>query len=383
MTQSSVIYIKQKAVFNNIDFLKTKLGNGVRISSVVKANAYGHGIEQIVPLFESAGIDHFSVFEYADAVRVIHSVKRPVSVMIMGWISAKDIEAAIHQGIEFFVFDLRRLKKALYYAQKLSLPAKIHLEVETGMNRSGLNRNELDLVVDIINEHSNCFEVEGFCTHLAGAESISNFIRIKKQMKHYHNMLSYVRNRGIEPKYRHVANSAAAFVFPKVRMDMVRIGIMQYGFWSSAETFIHYISNKKKKQDPLERILDWKSHVMSVKHICTGEYIGYGISFLAQWDMKTALVPVGYFNGYSRSLSNKGKVLIRGQYCNVLGLVNMNMIVVDVSNIADVEPGDEVVIIGKQGDLEIKVSDFSDISNKLNYEVLTHLPANTPRKIIQ
>lgn len=202
-------------------------------------------------------------------------------------------------------------------------------------------------------------------------------------MKHYHNMLSYVRNRGIEPKYRHVANSAAAFVFPKVRMDMVRIGIMQYGFWSSAETFIHYISNKKKKQDPLERILDWKSHVMSVKHICTGEYIGYGISFLAQWDMKTALVPVGYFNGYSRSLSNKGKVLIRGQYCNVLGLVNMNMIVVDVSNIADVEPGDEVVIIGKQGDLEIKVSDFSDISNKLNYEVLTHLPANTPRKIIQ
>ncbi len=196
-------------------------------------------------------------------------------------------------------------------------------------------------------------------------------------------MLSVLETNDIKPKYKHVANSAASFVYPKARMDMVRIGIMLYGFWSSSEVFIQYINNKKNKIDPLNRILGWESQIMSIKEVKTGEFIGYGISYLAQTDMKTALIPIGYSSGYNRSLSNKGRVLISGQRCSVIGVVNMNMIIAGITNIPNVKLGDQVVIIGKQDRLEIKVTAFSDISNELNYEVLAHLSGLIKRTIIK
>lgn len=379
MDTSSLITLNEKSVENNIRFLRNKLGNNVKISSVVKANAYGHGIEQIVPLFEKEGVDHFSVFDYNEALRVSSSLSEPKTIMIMGWIPEEKLKEVIRKGFEFFVFNIERLEKASREAIQLQTMAKIHLEVETGMNRSGLNNEELLKAISIIQHNKECFKVMGFCTHLAGPESISNHLRIQKQLKKFKKMLSTLETKGIHPKYRHVANSAAAFVYPKTRMDLVRIGIMQYGFWPSVETFIHYISRGTNKVDPLNRILSWQSKIMSIKEIKTGEFIGYGISFLTQSDIKTALIPIGYASGYSRSLSNKGRVLIRGQRCSVIGIVNMNMIIADISNVSNAEVGDEVVMIGKQEDLEIKVSAFSDISDQLNYEVLTHLSERIER----
>ncbi|PIQ32030.1 MAG: alanine racemase [Bacteroidetes bacterium CG18_big_fil_WC_8_21_14_2_50_41_14] len=382
MNSSSEITLKENAIINNIQFLKKKLGPKVKISTVVKANAYGHGIEQIVPLFEKHGIDHFSVFDYGEAVRVYNSLASPASIMIMGWICDDNMEEAISKGLEFFVFNLDRLNVALEAAKKLNIKAKIHLEAETGMNRSGLDVRELREAIALILENEEFFEIAGFCTHLAGPESISNHSRIQKQLGKYQKMLAILTDNNIKPKYRHVANSAAAFTYPKSRMDLVRIGIMQYGFWSSAETFISYLSNKRSKINPLQRILGWQSRIMAVKAVKVGEFVGYGISYLAQTETLTALIPIGYSGGYSRSLSNKGRVLIRGMRCSVIGVVNMNMIMADVSNVPNVEVGDEVVIIGKQGDLEIKVSAFSDISDQLNYEVLAHLSERINRRVI-
>jgi alanine racemase len=139
----------------------------------------------------------------------------------------------------------------LFYAKRVGKKARIHLEVETGMNRSGLNMDELCEAINIIKKNEEHFEISGFCTHLAGAESISNHLRIQQQIKKYNRMLKLLQFHEIEPQYRHIANSAAAFVYPKTRMDLVRVGIMQYGFWPSAETFIYYLSNKKSKIDPL------------------------------------------------------------------------------------------------------------------------------------
>ncbi len=382
MNKGSVITLNEKSLQNNISFLKKKIGNKVRISSVVKANAYGHGIEQIVPLFQKAGIDHFSVFDYNEAIRVSGSLSEPLPIMIMGWIPDNQMKDTIEKGFEFFVFNIERLLLALKYAKQLQIKAKIHLEVETGMNRSGLNNDDLNNAISVIAENKDSYDIVGFCTHLAGAESISNHFRIQQQLKKYQKMFAILEQHNIHPKYKHVANSAAAFVYPKTRMDLVRIGIMQYGFWSSTETFIQYTNNKANKSNPLQRILSWNSKIMSVKKVKTGEHIGYGISYLAQSDIETALIPVGYAIGYSRSLSNKGRVLIHGQRCGVIGVVNMNMIIADISNVSGARIGDEVVIIGKQSDLEIKVSAFCDLSEELNYEVLAHLPANIQRKVI-
>lgn len=383
MNKTSIITLNENSVINNVSFLQKKMGKKVRISAVVKANAYGHGIEQIVPLFEKAGIDHFSVFDYYEAMRVRKSLSGDATIMIMGWIDGKNIIDAVKNGFEFFIFDINRLQMALSASHKLGMPARVHLEAETGMNRSGLLYEEMKKAVTIIKNNPDNLIFAGFCTHLAGAESISNHLRIVHQLARYRRILKMITENDLESEYRHVANSAASFVYPKTRMNLVRIGIMMYGFWPSTETFIFYIGNKTNKNDPLNRVLGWESRIMSVKEIRTGEYIGYGVSYLAQHNMKTALVPVGYASGYSRSLSNKGRVLIRGQRCDVIGMVNMNMIIADITLLPDAAVGDQVVIIGKQGEMEIKVSAFSDISERLNYEVLTHLAQNIKRKLLK
>jgi alanine racemase len=382
MTDSSIITLDEKSLQNNVAFLRKKLGPKVTISAVVKANAYGHGIEQIVPLFEKFGINHYSVFSYSEAIRVFSSLSEPKPIMIMGWIPDENMADVMRKGIEFYVFNLERLDIALACAKQFNLKAKIHLEAETGMNRTGLNTDELDSAISIIKNNENFFDVVGFCTHLAGAESISNHPRILKQLKNYNKMLAVLKANDIVPKCRHIANSAASFIYPRSRMDLVRIGIMLYGFWSSIEVFIQYVNNKHNKMDPLDRVLSWKSQIMSIKEVKSGEFVSYGISYLAQTVIKTALIPIGYSLGYSRSLSNRGMVLIHGQVCSVIGVVNMNMVIADITNLPDAEVGDEVVIIGKQSPLEIKVSAFSDNSNQLNYEVLAHLSEAIKRIVI-
>jgi len=381
MNDSSAITLSVEAVKNNIAFLRKHLSSSAKISAVIKANAYGHGIEQVVPIFEEQGIDHFSVFDYCEAVQARKSLKGQAAIMIMGWISEDNMENVIRQGFEFFVFSLDRFKQAAAIAQSKGMKARIHLEVETGMNRSGLNEEELGIVLDMIERQPDCFEVKGFCSHLAGPESVSNYLRIQEQIKRFKALYDLLRKRHIKPAYRHIANSAGAFVYPEIQMDLVRIGIMLYGFWSSTEVFIHHVRTKINKQDPLQRILRWSSSVMSVKEIQEGEFVGYGLSYLAQRPLKTALIPVGYSKGYNRSLGNKGRVLINGYRCGVIGMVNMNMIMADVTDVPEVQIGDEVVIIGKQGELEIKVSAFSNISNELNYEVLAHLSESINRII--
>lgn len=383
MIDNSIITLNERSVKNNISFLKSKFGDHVKISAVVKANAYGHGIEQIVPVFEKYGIDHFSVFYYGEAIRVYNCLSKPRSIMVMGWLSDEDIKDAIEKEIEFFVFSIERLNTAIEFARGLEKKARIHLEVETGMNRSGLDFTELDCAIDIIKENLPFIEISGFCTHLAGAESISNHYRIQNQLHKYNEMFANFQARDLSPKYKHVANSAASFVYPEARMDLVRVGIMLYGFWSSTEVFIQYINNQSDKIDPLKRILRWTSQIMAIKEVQSGEFIGYGISYLAQTNITTALVPVGYSMGYSRSLSNKGRVLIRGFRCSVIGVVNMNMMIIDITNVRQAELGDEVVLIGKQRKLEIKVSAFSDLSDELNYEILAHLPENISRMVVK
>ncbi len=294
----------------------------------------------------------------------------------------EQIEWAINSGIEFYVFDFDRLNKAIEYAVKLKRKAIIHIEIETGMNRTGFAAEDLKQLFKILKDNLSVLNIEGLCTHFAGAESIANYVRIQIQLRTYNKIYNTFIANGIKPKIRHTACSAAAMRYPKSRMDMVRIGIMQYGFWSSQETFIANINNKDDKTDPLHRIIRWKTRVMNTKTVKTGEFIGYGTSYLAQRDMKIATIPVGYSHGFSRGLSNQGRVLIHGNRVGVIGIVNMNLITVDITDLPETQKGDEAVLIGTQGDLSISVASFSELSNQLDYELLTRLNQNIPRVIV-
>ncbi len=377
------IHISRSAVENNFNLIRKIVGENVRISSVVKANAYGHGIESYVPVARGSGIDHFSVFSYNEALQVYKIVKKSADIMVMGWIDSSQISDAVKKGIEFYIFNIERLEIALSDAKALKKPANIHLEVETGMNRTGFSKKDFKQALKIISDNKKHFKIKGLCSHLAGPESIANHVRVKNQIKFFNTFKSELEKQNLAAEYSHLACSAAAVCYPGSRHNLVRIGIMQYGFWSSREVFLRYLNNKTGYNNPLQRVITWKSEVMSTKTVKTGKFISYGTTYLATEDIKTAVVPVGYSFGYSRSLSNRGRVLINGVRCSVIGLVNMNMITIDVTRAGDVKPGDEVIIIGEQNDMAISVDSFSEITQQINYEILSRLSRDIPRIVVK
>lgn len=385
MKSSSYIEISRSAYKKNIRYLSRRIGKQVKFVSVVKGNAYGHGLETFVPMAEQTGIDYFAVFDTAEA-EIVNRVKKPqTDLMITGFIDHQDLSWVIENNISFYVFNVGRLKEAIEVAQNISMPARIHIELETGLYRTGIDNENFQQVIQLLKINKSHLFLEGICTHFAGAESISNYYRIINQIQSFNNLVELLKYHGLQFQYRHCACSAAALTYPQTIMDLVRIGIAQYGFWPSQETKIHNQLSKgvEFKKDPLRQILSWKSKVMDIKNVPPGKFVSYSNSFFSSRNLIIASVPVGYTHGFNRSLSNRGKVLIRGKFAPVVGLVNMNMFLVDVTHIPFCHPGDEVVLIGTQGKRKITVSSFQEITNHLNYELLSHLPSIIPRKIIE
>lgn len=381
MHSTSAIVLNSEALKSNIEFIKSRLRENVKLSSVIKGNAYGHGIEAVAPMIEKCGVDHFSVFSADEAYRAYQVLSKKCTILVMGAVYNNDVEWLVEQDIEFFVFDMERAQVALDAAKKVKKAAKIHIEVETGMNRTGFSRKELEMLVKLIKDNEEHLKVQGLCTHYAGAESIANHVRVQKQIKKFNKAYEWLKKQGITPAVRHTACSAAAIAYPKTHMDMVRVGILQYGYWPSKEVFIDYLGKLKTehKTDPLRRVITWSSYVMGIKVVKAGEFIGYGTSYLAQQNMVIAIIPVGYAHGYSRILSNQGRVLINGRRVGVVGIVNMNMMMVDITDVVGVSKGTKVILIGGHEETAISVASFGELSNQLNYELLTRLPHDIPR----
>jgi alanine racemase len=383
----SRIVLDEGALRKNLRFLRKVIGKNVLFSSVIKGNAYGHGIEAFVPMAESCGVRHFSVFTAGEALRTHRARTENSRILVLGYIADEGLEWAVEHGVSFYVFETGRMKAALEAARRTGRPARVHLELETGMHRIGLEGRELDEAVELVLRNKQLLEVEGVCTHLAGAESIGNYVRVIGQVARFKELCERLRLIGLEPGLRHVASSAALLTYPETVMDMVRCGIAQYGFWPSTETRMHHVLNRgtrdgTTRRDPLRRVLTWKSCVMALKDVEPGHFIGYGASYQATRRHRIAAVPIGYFTGFPRDLSNKGHMLVRGRRARVVGLVNMSMALVDVTHIPDVERGDEVVVIGKQGRGSISVTSFSSMADVLNYEALVRLPSEIPREIL-
>lgn len=381
---SSRIELSQSSLKANFNFLKKKIGNDVLISAVVKANAYGHGILDYVPIAEKCGINHFSVASSFEAEEVIEVKKPETRVMIMGIIYEEDIAWAIEHEIEFYVYNYDRLAFVCDEAKRLEKKARIHLEVETGANRTGVSKKEFSKCLTLIKKCAANVDFVGLCTHFGGAETFANDFKIQKQFKIFNEFYAVCKKRKILPKMRHLASSAAALSFAKSRYEMVRIGVAQYGYWPSPDVYYHHLNETGKSSEKgLKRIFSWKTDIMDIRHVDEGEFIGYGTAFQAIRDMKVAVLPLGYSNGYPRGLSNRGHVLIRGKKAPITGLINMNLFMVDVSHIPNVEVGDEVVLIGRQKNNHIGVASFTQTTQLRNQEMMSRLPAAIPRRAVR
>jgi alanine racemase len=379
---SSRILLSQSALQNNVAFVREKVGEEPIISAIVKANAYGHGVDRFVPMLYNSGVRHFAVASAYEASQVLKACPDGCEIMVMGILYPNDLEWIIYHRIQYYVFDLERLKQSIITARKVGKKAIIHLEVETGGNRTGLPIKKLDEALKLLKKNRKFVDFRGMCTHLAGAETVANNFRIRRQIIRFQEAYELATKRKCTPQLRHIASSAAALTIPEARMDLVRIGIALYGLWPSPDVYnMHLVELNKMSDNPLHRVLSWKTDIMHVKKVKEGEFIGYGTSFQAPDKMKIAIIPLGYANGYARSLSNKGFVLIQGKRANICGLINMNLFMVDVSHIPRVKVGDEVVLIGHQDNNSITISSFSDFANQLNNELMSRLPSDIPRQV--
>ena len=382
MLHTSYIEISEGAIKNNLEFIQSLLGEGVTLSSVVKGNAYGHGINYYCPIAHKYGVRHFSVFNAQEAFSVSKALEGlDYTLLIMGDIVNNNLAWAIENNIQFYIFEADRLEATIKTAKKLGIKANIHLELETGMNRTGFDPKVINSVLTTVEENLNHLTVAGICSHLAGAENFANYKRVTDQFKRFKRYKEKIKSLDwIDAKW-HLASSAATIRFPNMQLDMVRVGILQYGFFPTQEILVQYLVKNKNIINPLKRIITWKTRVMDIKTAKVGEFVGYGTSFFTNRITRIALLPVGYTDGYSRSLSNSGKVLIKGKRLDVIGSINMSMLAVDITGIEGIEKGEEVVLIGSQEEDEISVSSFSDFSQLINYELLTRLPQDIPRII--
>lgn len=380
--ESSSIYLLNHSLENNLEFIRSKLQKKTRLCAVVKGNAYGHGLEEFANLLLRQKVDYYAVYSIEEAVRLKRILPNHVSIVVMGDTGLDSLEWCIRNQIEFFVFDFERLHQASMLAKKNGITAKIHLELETGMNRTGFELNKLEKLSKQLYDYRSEIEIEGICTHFAGSELNSNLARVKNQSYKFEKMCNTLDHLGIVAKMKHTCCSAALIKLPEMQQDMVRCGILLYGFWPSDEMAKEFESQHKSNPNPLKRVIRWQSHVMSIKDIEAGEWIGYGEIYKSSQNIKIAVIPVGYAHGYARSLSNQGTVLIKGQKLPVVGYVNMNCLTVDISGMDNISIGDEVVLIGHQGAREISVASFAERSEQLNYEMLTRLPSGISRNII-
>lgn len=373
----SWVEVSEKAIFDNIASFRKILSKKTKIAAVIKANAYGHDIKTVSELIYQK-IDLFAVDSIYEALKIRKSgVQKPI--IVLGYTLFKDINLAIENNISFVCYNKETVKKIIDL--KLNKIAKVHLKIETGTNRQGLSINETIKLAKEISKYKNKIYIEGIYTHFANIEDTLNPNFAMLQLKKFNEAKETFESKIGKLDYYHCAASSATILYPSTHFNLIRLGIGLYGMWPSKEVAIAN-THKNKKNLKLTPVLTWKSVVAQIKYIEKGDTVSYGRTWTATKKTKIAVIPVGYFDGFDRELSNKGRVLINGKYAQIVGRIAMNMFMADVSHIKEIKVEDEVVIIGEQKGNIISADEIADKLGTINYEVLCRINPLIPRIVI-
>jgi alanine racemase len=372
----SWVEVSKSALLHNIRVFRKTIGKGVKISAVVKANAYGHDLAKTVALLKNK-VDVFAV-DNIDEALIVRKIDTSTPVLILGYTTLANIAAAIENDISFVVYNLETLRKIV--SLKPDKPAKIHLKIETGLNRQGIQGKYLPAFLKFIKTHPKELNLEGVYTHYANIEDTLDPSFARRQLSEFKKALTVIKKSGFRPPMMHTAASAGTLLYPETHFSMVRVGFGIYGWWMSLETRVSLLALKRNLV--LKPVLTWKSIVAQIKYIGIGESVGYGQTWFASRKTKIAVIPVGYSDGYDRRLSNLGRVIINGHYANVIGRVAMNMIVIDVTDIKDVKLEDEVALLGNKDGLKVSADEWAKKIGTINYEVVSRISPLLPRIIV-
>lgn len=358
------------AVAYNMEQMKNRIGGNARLIAVVKADGYGHGAVPVAEMFESCPyVWGYAVACLEEAVELReHGIKKPI--LVLGCVFPDQYREMIHYDVRPAVYMEEMARLISEEAVRQGKQAFIHIKIDTGMGRIGFPVNEESAdAVERISRLPN-IDVEGMFTHFARADERDKTYT-KMQHERFMWMKGKTEDRGVRIRYFDCDNSAGIIDFPDMKHDLARAGISMYGMYPSDEVDAGAVD--------LKPALTLESHVSFVKDVEPGTAISYGGTFVADRPMRVATVPVGYGDGYPRSLSNKGYVLIRGKKARILGRVCMDQFMVDVTEIPDAKFMDRVVLVGKDGGGEITVDDLARLSGRFNYEFVCCLGKRIPR----
>ncbi|MCC7357151.1 alanine racemase [Candidatus Uhrbacteria bacterium] len=374
----SWVEISRRAITSNVQTFKRHLGKKTLLMTVVKSNAYGHGLIPFSTIAAAAGTDWFGVDQLDEALALRKAgILQPI--LVLGYTSPARFKEAAESRISITVYS----KTAILAAKKLNVSKndrlRVHLEIETGITRQGLSGSELLSLAKKLHALPH-IEIEGVFTHFANIEDTTDAGFSNVQLKRFSDALKELAQIGINPPVRHTACSAAAILFPNTLFTVARVGISSYGFWSSKETQATALIIKKPLF--LKPVLTWKTLIAQVKQVQKGTGISYGLTERVKRDSFIAVIPVGYWDGYDRGFSRIGNVLIHGHRCKVLGRVCMNMFMVDVTDVPGVREGMEVVLIGKQGTEVIRAEDLATQIETIHYEIVTRINPLVPRIVV-
>lgn len=364
MTSASWAEISLAAIRWNIEHILSITRR--RVIAVVKANAYGHGMIAV-----SRGIaDLVSMFAVATLDEALELAAHVTDVPVLNLfpVLPDQMEAVVKHGIHQVVHSTENLRAINCTATEAGCPAHVHLKIDTGMHRIGFTHSE---VAEVVSQVSACSDVvvDGISTHLACSDELENDYT-PLQLQRFRSVLQQFREADIVPEWIHASNSAGVLHWPDSYFNAVRPGLLVYGLPPALGAALPFGPKPA---------LTWKSRVSQVKRLASGEPIGYGGTHRLAHDTTVVTIPVGYADGYRRSLSNSGRVLIRGQSANILGRVCMDQIMCDVSDIGEVSVGDEVVLLGRQGSGHIPVQEHARLAETIHYEILTGIGARVKR----
>lgn len=362
------------AIEYNMDNMHANLREGTKMIAVLKTDGYGHGAGPIAKMMEEKEyVWGYAVALLEEAILLRRTgVKKPI--LCLGCVFPEQFEEAMNEGVRMNVYTYEMAKSISDKALELGKTAYVHIKLDTAMSRLGFavseeNLHEIEKIAALPH-----LKMEGLFTHFAKADETDKQ-SAHKQIELFVWMKEKLEEKGIHFSFYHTSNSAAIIDLPEAHFDMVRVGIAMYGLYPSEEV--------NKSAVHLKPVMQIFAHITHVKWIEAGVQVSYGGTFEAQRRMKVATIPIGYGDGYPRSLSNKGYVLIHGQKAPILGRVCMDQMMVDVTEIPDVKFGDVATIVGENEGAFLPVEALSDICGRFNYEFVCDINKRVPREYIR
>lgn len=353
----------------NLDEAKKLLSKETKIAAVLKANAYGHGAIEVARILVDKGVDYIAVACLLEAIELRKEFK-DIPILVMGYTSDEHLHIAVEYNITLTIFSALQGELLSKIAVSLKTIQKVHIKIDTGFNRLGFKwSKDLKDIIKSIYKLKN-IEVEGIFTHLA----LVNRQEDEKQFDLFQKVIEEIEEEKIHIPIKHVCDSIGMVRYPEFRMNMIRLGAFLYGMRPSR------ISDKSPV---LKTSLTFKTKISHIKYIENGEGVGYDYSFIAKEKAKVGTLPVGYADGYMRCLSNAGEVSVNGEKAKVIGKICMDQAMIDLTSISNVKVGDEVVLLGGQGENFVDVMEVADKCNTNRNEVLSVISRRVPRVYIK